>query len=113
MTEAPHNWYRWQADTLILLVRIQPKASRDAFDGIWQDASSASSGSETARLKLRLTAPPIDGKANKHLLAWLAKAFKVPKSSLEILAGHTGRNKRIAIPRPLRLPPELSIKPPS
>ena len=48
-------------------------------------------------LKIKLTAPPVDGAANKMCVQYLAKFLKIPKSSLEIISGHTGRTKRILL----------------
>lgn len=90
------SFYRWQDDDLLLTVKVQPKASRDEISGI-QDGA----------LKIRITAPPVDGKANKHLVAYLAKLFRVPKSAIELLAGETGRNKRLLIHRPAKLPEQI------
>ena len=63
------DWYRWDGEDLLLAVHLQPKASKDEFAGLHGD-----------RLKIRLTAPPVEGKANAHLMAFLAKAFGVPNS---------------------------------
>lgn len=46
-------------------------------------------------IKIKITAQPVDGKANKALIEFLAKEFKIPKSSIEILKGHTGKDKKI------------------
>ncbi len=86
-------FYQWQEKDLIINVRVQPKASRDSFAEVIDN-----------RLKIRITSPPVDGKANKHLIAFLAKQFKVAKSTIQILSGDTGRNKRIKIPQPGKLP---------
>ncbi len=86
-------FYHWQGKALILDVRIQPKASSDAFAGEYD-----------GRLKIRITAPPVDGKANKHLTTFLAKQFATSKACVEILSGNTGRNKRIRISQPGKLP---------
>lgn len=80
------SWYECRDDAVILSLRIQPKASRDQIAGIQGD-----------RLKIRITAPPVDGKANEHLQAFLAKTFRVSKSQVELLSGETGRDKRIRI----------------
>jgi len=48
-------------------------------------------------LKIKLTAPPIEGAANKLCITFLAKRLELPKSSLEIVSGHTGRTKRILV----------------
>ncbi|MCB1876346.1 MAG: YggU family protein [Chromatiales bacterium] len=86
--------YRWQGNTLILEVKVQPRASRDE---IGQEIDG--------RLKVRITAPPVDGKANTHLLRFLAGQFGVAGSRVQLLNGASGRQKRIAIDRPARLPP--------
>jgi hypothetical protein len=46
----------------------------------------------------------VDGKANRHLIALLAKTFRVAKKDISIISGETGRNKRIRIRRPAHLP---------
>ena len=67
-------------------LRVQPRSSRNAIAGIIGDA-----------VKLAITAPPVDGKANQAVIDFLAKLFSVPKSSITILSGETGRNKLIAV----------------
>ena len=67
-------------------LRVQPRSSRTALAGLIGDA-----------IKLAITAPPVDGKANQAVVEYLAKLFSVPKSSITILSGETGRNKLIAI----------------
>ncbi len=77
---------------LILSVRVQPKASRNAIQGVHGEA-----------LKISLTAPPVDGAANKACIAFLAKKLVLAKSAVEIVSGQTSRNKRILLhiePRP-------------
>lgn len=76
----------------MLAVRVVPKSSRD-------DVLA-----EAEWLKIRLTAPPVDGKANEHLVRLLAKAFGVAKSRVVIEKGATGRSKQVRIVRPERLP---------
>ena len=87
-------WYRWDGADLILDCHLQPKASKDEFAGLHGD-----------RLKIRLTAPPIEGKANAHLLAFLAKAFGVAKSQVNLESGELNRQKRLRIRSPKNLPP--------
>lgn len=86
-------WYTFDNDDLILHLRIQPKASANGLAEIMGDAR-----------KLRITAPPVDGKANKHIIALLSKMCKVPKGDVVIESGELGRNKRIRIRSPQRLP---------
>lgn len=87
------DFYRWEGEVLHLFVRVQPKASSDAFAEIQEE-----------RIKVRITAPPVDGKANEHLVKFIAKACGVAKSQVEIKSGETGRNKHICVSRPKRLP---------
>ena len=90
-------FFKWQGNDLILNVRVQSRAASDAFAEHNDDF-----------IKIRITAPPVDGKANKHLIAFLAKTFKVAKSSIKLLSGETGRNKRLLIPQPKVLPEAIS-----
>ncbi|HLD44959.1 MAG TPA: DUF167 domain-containing protein [bacterium] len=55
-------------------------------------------GSDGHVLKLKIAAPPAEGKANKELICFLSKLWKVPKSSLTILKGHTSRIKILDVP---------------
>jgi len=87
------DFYHWQARDLILELRLQPRASRCEFAGRYGE-----------RLKLRLTAPPADGKANQQLREFLGSSFSVAPSSISILSGERGRNKRVKIARPLAIP---------
>ena len=82
-----------QQSDLLLNLYIQPKASRDQIVGLH--------GNE---LKVAITAPPIDGKANAHLSKYLAKAFKVPKSNIHIVKGELGRHKQIRVIDPKLIP---------
>ena len=87
------SWYRWDGPDLLLDLRVQPRAGRNAFgDPVGE------------RLKLRLTAPPIGGKANAQLTRFLAKAFDVPKARVQLESGAASCNKRIRIQAPTRLP---------
>lgn len=71
---------------MLIDVIIQPKASRNEIVGMHGDA-----------LKIKLTAPPVDGKANAALIAFLAKKLGVPKSTVTIVRGKTSRIKTVAI----------------
>jgi len=73
-------------DAAVLSVRIQPRASKRGISRM-----------EDGSLKIRLTAPPVDGAANDALIKYLAETFSVPRSQVEILSGHTGRQKIIRI----------------
>jgi uncharacterized protein (TIGR00251 family) len=67
-------------------VRVQPRAKRNEVAGIIGEA-----------LKLALTAPPLEGKANQACVEFLAKILKAPKSSVTIAAGLSSRNKVIRV----------------
>ncbi len=86
-------WYSFDNGDLILSLRIQPKASSNELAEIMEDER-----------KLRITAPPVDGKANKHIIALLAKMCKVAKGDVTIISGELGRNKRVRIKSPRLLP---------
>jgi hypothetical protein len=87
------SWYHWDGADLLLALRVQPRAGRDAFgDPVGE------------RLKLRLSAPPVEGKANAQLTRFLAKAFDVPKARVHLESGAASRNKRVRIQAPERLP---------
>ena len=78
-------------------VFVQPRSSKNEIIGRYGDA-----------LKIKLTAPPVAGAANRLCVKILAKCIGVPRSSLEIVSGHTGRNKRVVLhyPESKGSPPE-------
>jgi uncharacterized protein (TIGR00251 family) len=88
------TWYRWDQHDLTLHLRIQPKASRDAFIGPYGENE----------YKITITAPPVDGKANRHLLKFLAKAFGIPCSRVELIGGESSRSKTVRLKSPRTLP---------
>jgi uncharacterized protein (TIGR00251 family) len=92
--------FQWQGDKLLLHCQLQPRASKDEIVGIQGD-----------RLKIRITAPPVDGKANQYLVALIAKWFGTSKSAVSIVRGETGRQKTLAIEHPARLPDQAEITP--
>lgn len=79
------------AGHLRLAVRLTPNGGRDAIDGIELDADGH------AFLKARVTAVPENGKANKALIALLAKKAGIAKSTITILSGDTARKKILRI----------------
>ncbi|MDP1617822.1 DUF167 family protein [Phenylobacterium sp.] len=74
-----------------MAVRLTPKGGRDALQGWGQD------GEGRPYLKVRVSAPPVDGAANAALLAFLAKTLRRPRSSLRIVSGETARLKLVEI----------------
>jgi uncharacterized protein (TIGR00251 family) len=75
-----------QSGVITFAVRVQPRASRDAIEGEWQGA-----------LKVRVTAPPVDDRANEGVRRLLADALDVPASAVAIIGGQKSRNKRVRI----------------
>ena len=71
---------------LMFKIFVQPRSSKNEITGHYGDA-----------LKLRLTAPPVDGSANKMCVIYLARRLKVPKSSLDIISGHHSRRKMVRV----------------
>lgn len=84
-------------DGLVLRLYIQPKASRDSIIGLHGD-----------ELKVAITAPPVDGQANAHLVKYLAKQFRVAKSQVVIEKGELGRHKQVKIIEPQQIPMEVA-----
>lgn len=91
-----HRPFEWVGVSLILNVRVQPRASRDSYDGVHED-----------HIRIRITAPPTDGKANAHLMAFISDLFAVPKSRVTLISGDTGRIKRVRVDRPTKLPTDI------
>ncbi len=81
------DWYRVAADGRVTLtLHIQPGAKRTEFAGRHGDA-----------LKIRLAAPPVDGKANEALLRFVAETLHLPKSSVALKSGQTSRRKVVEV----------------
>ena len=70
-----------------IAVRVTPRSSKNEITGILEDGT----------VKIRLTAPPVEGKANKTLIEFLSKVLGCAKNDIEIVAGETGRDKLITI----------------
>lgn len=79
-------WLREGNDGVVLSLHIQPGARKTEISGIHGNA-----------LKIRLAAPPVDGKANDALLAFLARTLGLPKSRVLLVSGQTSRSKRVAV----------------
>jgi uncharacterized protein len=71
---------------VLLQLSVMPNAKRTEVDGLHDGA-----------LRVRLAAPPIDGRANEALIAWLAKSLGVPKRDVEVLRGESSRRKQVAV----------------
>ncbi|MDX8380431.1 MAG: DUF167 family protein [Gallionella sp.] len=89
-------WYRRHDDVLTLTLHVQPGAKRSEIAGLHGDA-----------LKLRLAAPPIEGRANGALIKYIATLFKVPQRQVELKQGRQSRHKVVAITGSLVEPDRL------
>ena len=78
-----HNGQKGSA----LAIRVTPRASRNEISEILSDGT----------VKIRLTAPPAEGKANQALIEFLADILEVPRGRIEIVAGTSGRDKLVSI----------------
>lgn len=87
------NWCAWQGSTLILNIKVKTRANRDEVAGVHAN-----------QLKVRITATPVDGKANRHLIRYLAREFGIRQNDVTLLAGLSCPQKRIAISSPTRHP---------
>jgi uncharacterized protein len=82
----PPVWARRDGADWLLELHVQPGAR-----------ITAAVGEHGGRLKLKIAAPPVDNKANAHLLAWLAAQLGVPKSAVRLVRGETSRQKTVAV----------------
>lgn len=70
-----------------LAIRVTPRSSKNEISGIQSDGT----------VKIRLTSPPVEGRANEALIEFLAGVLDVSRSKIEIIGGHTGRDKLVSI----------------
>ena len=75
-------WYEYKSDVIRLNLYIQPGAKFTEISGLHDGA-----------LKIRLNAPPIEGRANEVLIKYLAKCFKVPNKQVKLVRGEKSRRK--------------------
>lgn len=80
------SWITPHTGGVMLTLRIVPRASKNEV-----------SGEMAGALKIRLQAPPVEGKANRALIDFLADVLDVPRRAIDIVSGETGRNKRVVI----------------
>lgn len=79
-------WLETDGDAVILCLHVQPGAKKTEVVGVHGDA-----------LKIRLAAPPVDGKANRCLLKFIAQQLGIGKSSMVLISGSTARSKRVRV----------------
>lgn len=90
------DYYSWREGDLLLNVFLQPRASKNQLVGLHDNA-----------IKISLTSPPVDGEANKQLIQFLAKLFRVKKTSISIVSGEHSRRKRVCVCKPTQWPAEF------
>ncbi len=93
-----NTFFSWKNNILLLHVVIQPRASKDEIVGLHAD-----------RLKIRLKAPPVDGRANEYLIRYLAGLFGLAKKNIQVTKGQTNRLKTLRIESLTDLPPTLRL----
>ena len=88
MPDSPRDtpFLRVAIDGVTLAVRAQPGAKKTAIVGFYGEGDSA-------QLKIAVQAPPIEGRANEALIAFLAETFSLPKKSVELVSGELSRSK--------------------
>lgn len=80
------SWIREQSGGVTLTVRVTPRSSRNQVDGVVGEA-----------LKVRLNAPPVEGKANEALVEFLSDTLGIPRRAIQLEAGAQARIKRVRI----------------
>jgi uncharacterized protein (TIGR00251 family) len=78
--------FKVRDQSVTFAVRVQPRAARSSIDGEMDGA-----------LKVRLTAPPVDGAANEELIRLLARLFEIPRASVAIVSGTSSRRKLVRL----------------
>lgn len=82
----PDGWYRRNGDDVTLTLHVQPGAKRSEIAGLHGEA-----------LKIRLAAPPVEGRANEVLLKFIAGLFEVPLRQVTIQSGEKSRQKVVLV----------------
>ena len=86
MSSSINDCLKIVGNDIVIKIKIVPSSSKNKIVGVYNKA-----------LKITITAPPVEGKANKKCIAYLAKYFDVAKSKIEIISGQTSKNKLIKI----------------
>ena len=80
-------WYEMEGDYVLLRIRAVPASSKNVITGVLDGA-----------LKIKIKAPAVEGAANKELVKFLSKMFKIPKSDIRFVGGETSKQKRLRLP---------------
>lgn len=86
-------WFQWQGESLLIHARVQARAKREGIDGLYGE-----------RLRIRVTAPPVDNKANLAIAALLASEFALSQDEVRCIHGEKHQNKTFSLRKPDRLP---------
>ena len=86
MNEQPYKWMKVKNNFINIIVKVIPNSSQNSII------------IEEDYIKIKLTTPPVDNKANLSLVEFLSKKLKVPKTSVLIISGKTAKNKIISLP---------------
>ena len=86
-------FYSEENSSITLKIKAQPNASRSEFAGLYGEDA----------IKVRVAAPAVEGAANKELIRFIAKSFKVPKSSIELISGQSSKIKLIRLKKSQKL----------
>ncbi len=81
-------YYNIKDNEVVLSIKAQPGASKNEFCGLYGDDA----------LKVRIRAAAVEGAANKELVKFISKSFKVPKSAVVFVSGETSKIKRVKFP---------------
>ena len=79
-------WASETSDGVVLSLHCQPGAKASRVVGLHNE-----------RLKIQLQAPPLENRANEALVAWLAEQLDTPRKQIDLLTGHTSRQKRVLV----------------
>jgi uncharacterized protein (TIGR00251 family) len=83
------SFYKWQENNLQLELYVRPRTSKNAVVGPYGE-----------HLKITITAPPVEGKANNHLIKFLAKYFGINQNQVKILKGANSKYKSVLVSNP-------------
>jgi uncharacterized protein (TIGR00251 family) len=86
---AQNSAFSWQGDKLVLQILLQPRASQNEW-----------AGHHDGRIRLRVTAPPVDNQANLECVKFIAKSLKTAKTNVSVVRGKTSRAKTVEILKP-------------